>query len=178
LSDVYNSNNQPGHYGQDADGQFVDDYGMATRYRGQPTAGGQWPGTMDPAGTSTPLGGHQPDGDSDRLPPFQDDRLTERGGYRQGVGATTAMWNQGAASSWQTTATRTYAAHDGSVVTEYRAERGGVFDGSMGHHNGYYGNDDLDHDKALTDAILAVTSMNTDLSVEKIEIVQNRTLVQ
>ena len=32
--------------------------------------------------------------------------------------------------------------------------------------------------QALSDAILAVTAMNTDLSVEKIEIVHNRTVVQ
>lgn len=66
---------------------------------------------------------------------------------------------------------RSYIAADGARVTEYRSQRDGVIetriekrypDGGQSHS--------VDYDKALSDAILAVTNVDTNLAVEKIEI--------
>lgn len=61
-----------------------------------------------------------------------------------------------------TTTTRTITTGDGSVVTE----REQVTETRIGGG----GAEDFDHDQALHDAIFAVTDMNQDLSVQKIEI--------
>lgn len=70
------------------------------------------------------------------------------------------------------TSTRTYTAPDGSIVTEYRTERNGVVETHIEKRTRIASlpEEDIDHDKELTDAIFAVTDMDPNMSVQKIEI--------
>lgn len=66
---------------------------------------------------------------------------------------------------------KTYTMPDGTVVTEHRIERDGVIETRVEKKFPDGGiSDCVDYDQALSDAILSVTNINTDLSVEKIEI--------
>jgi len=68
--------------------------------------------------------------------------------------------------------TRSYTSPDGTVVTEYKTEKSdGVIETRIEKRlvvSGEFA--DIDHDKALSEAIRKVTDMNPDLAVEKIEI--------
>jgi erythrocyte membrane protein band 4.1 len=94
---------------------------------------------------------------------YQDDHLKVQGGQLNGS-------NEG---NWSTTVTksktttRTYTAPDGTLVTEHRTEKDGVVETRIEKRTMSV---DIDYDQALADAIFAVTDMNPDMSVEKIEI--------
>lgn len=140
------------------------------RYAGRtPYPGG--PGFIPPGnnGYATPdiVQGYTPGGDEHGGQPtgfgYQDDHLKIQGQIN-------ALANQG---NWTTTSsktmisTRTYTAPDGTLVTEHRTEKDGVVETRIEKRTQSF---DIDHDKALADAIFAVTDMNPDMSVEKIEI--------
>lgn len=65
---------------------------------------------------------------------------------------------------------RTYAAPDGTLITEYKTEKDGIVETRIEKRLVITSDDEIDHDKALAEAIRSVTAMNPDLSVEKIEI--------
>jgi hypothetical protein len=108
----------------------------------------------------------------DDLLPYQEDRLTQHG-----VPSTPrddGQWGQYVLTSstpGAKTWVRTYTSPDGTVVTEYKTEKNGIIETRIEKRLVVTGNyDDIDHDKALSEAIRRVTDMNPDLSVEKIEI--------
>jgi hypothetical protein len=110
--------------------------------------------------------------DEEELPPYQEDHLRQYGGV-QGLPQGDGQWGpcvvttSPAGKTW----TRTYTSPDGTVITEYKTERDGVIETRIEKRVVITGEvNDIDHDKALADAIRQVTDMNPDLSVEKIEI--------
>lgn len=111
---------------------------------------------------SQPFAGEE----GDELPPYQDDRLMQQ---KYGANTDDGKWNS-LNESQVKTSTRTYVGPDGSIITEHRSEREGVIETKMKKVRREKQVPDYDYDKALSDAILAVTNMNTDLAVEKIEI--------
>jgi len=118
--------------------------------------------TLDPSRSKTP-------DRFDPSPPYQEDyQSQQRPGYHQeGDGRWGAPYTTGAPAK---TSTRTYAAPDGTLITEYKTEKDGVVETRIEKRLVITSNEDIDHDKALAEAIRSVTSMNPDLSVEKIEI--------
>jgi hypothetical protein len=64
--------------------------------------------------------------------------------------------------------TKTFTLPDGTISTEMETQ--GVIETTAQPPAAESGDDELDYDKALADAIQSVTNMNQDLSVEKIEI--------
>jgi erythrocyte membrane protein band 4.1 len=70
------------------------------------------------------------------------------------------------------TSTRTYTAPDGTIITEYRTEKNGVIETRVEKRTRVASvpEESVDYDKELADAIFAVTKMNPDLAVQKIEI--------
>lgn len=82
-------------------------------------------------------------------------------------------WTPHASSTLTKTSTMTYTAPDGSIVTEYRTERNGVIETHIekrARAASIAEEDNIDHDKELMDAIFAVTDMDPNMSVQKIEI--------
>lgn len=107
----------------------------------------------------------------------QDDHLNEmqnRGGG--GIGMEDGGWNEGGMMAAPKTTTRSYTTPNGTLVTEYRTERNGVITTRVEKRSREIVDEeeDFDYDRALAEAIGAVTDMNPDLTVEKIEI-QTRT---
>lgn len=104
----------------------------------------------------------------DDLPPYEDDQHYEHrvGGAPAGQGG----WSQ--VTTTTKTTTRTYTNAEGVVCTEHKTERDGVVETRIERRTvvSGVGEDEIDYDKALADAIQAVTEMNQDLAVEKIEI--------
>eukprot|EP00914_Ancora_sagittata_P014027 GHVO01027475.1.p1 GENE.GHVO01027475.1~~GHVO01027475.1.p1 ORF type:complete len:870 (+),score=149.14 GHVO01027475.1:96-2705(+) len=119
--------------------------------------------------TATTKDGKAPDGEE--LPPFQEDQLNQA---RRGLGpGGEGEWGSGGYHSQTTTSTtRTYTGNDGNRVTqkEYKTEKDGVVETRIERKMVITSDDEIDHDAALAEAIRAVTDMNPDLSVEKIEI--------
>lgn len=123
------------------------------------------------------------DEDDEMLPPYQDDEMAllrrpPKDQTTTTTGATTTVEKSpsgGPSSRQSKTTSRTYTDSDGNVITEFTLERDdGVVEKriekrTLIEEEG----DDTDHDKALMEAIKAVTDMNQDLSVEKIEIQTN-----
>jgi len=103
------------------------------------------------------------------LPPYEDDQRHE---FNVSGGPTDRWGGAGPHSSTTTTktTTRTYTNPDGTISTDHKVERQGVIETRIQRTTVVAGDDDFDHDKALADAIRAVTDMNPDLAVEKIEI--------
>jgi len=67
--------------------------------------------------------------------------------------------------------TKTSSGPDGTTqVTQYKTERDGLVETRIERKMIVSGEDDIDHDALLAQAIASVTDMNPDLSVEKIEI--------
>jgi len=108
----------------------------------------------------------------DDLLPYQEDRLAEHG--VPSVSPGDGQWSPYTMTSSTPggkTWVRTYTSPDGTVITEYKTEKNGIIETRIEKRLVVTGNyDDIDHDKALSDAIRRVTDMNPDLSVEKIEI--------
>jgi len=106
----------------------------------------------------------------DDLPPYEDDQHYE---HRVSGGPTgQGRWGQQITTTTTRTTTRTFTNAEGVLCTEHKTEKDGVIETRIERKvivSGE-GEDDFDHDKALADAIRAVTDMNPDLSVEKIEI--------
>jgi erythrocyte membrane protein band 4.1 len=115
----------------------------------------------------------------EELPPYEDDQQ-----YEHSVSGATGQgrWGHQITTTTRTT-TKTYTNPDGTVCTEthtvpdvticseHKTEKDGVIETRIERRTLMTGEDDeFDHDKALADAIRAVTDMNPDLSVEKIEI--------
>lgn len=99
----------------------------------------------------------------------QDDHLTEQG-YEAGMGEDGA-WNHAGAMGIGKTTTRTYSTPNGTIITEYRTEKDGVVETRIEKRTRQMQDyEDIDYDEALAQAIRAVTDMNPDLAVEKIEI--------
>lgn len=114
------------------------------------------------------VNGRPVDGD-DSLPAYQEDHLKQHG-YNFGAGGD-GTWGPYSTSSTTKTMTRTYTAPDGTIVTEHRTEKNGVVETHIEKRTQMADDaGDFDHDKALLEAILSVTDMNADLTVEKIEI--------
>lgn len=109
-------------------------------------------------------------GYGNNLPPCQDDHLMQQQ-YGYGGPSDTGWQPYGTDTSTVKTMTRTYTADDGTIITEHRTERDGIVETHIEKQqpDENYGNS-FDYDKALSDAILAVTKVNIDLTVEKIEI--------
>lgn len=91
-----------------------------------------------------------------------------KGKWGGGFGTTT--------TSQVKTSTRTYTDSDGTVITEHITEKDGIIEKRIEKRQKTTTvtvtdvDDDFDHDKALRDAILGVTDLSTNMSVEKIEI--------
>jgi len=106
------------------------------------------------------------------LPPYEDDQRYEQ--RLSGAGGGQGKWGQQMVSTTTTrTTTRTFTNAEGVVCTEHKTEKDGVIETRIERKVMVPGDeeeDEFDHDKALADAIRAVTDMNPDLSVEKIEI--------
>jgi erythrocyte membrane protein band 4.1 len=104
------------------------------------------------------------------LPPYEDDQHYEQtvAGGPTGSG----RWGHHVTTTTTRTTTRTFTNAEGVVCTEHKTEKDGVIETRIERKTLITGEDvdDFDHDKALADAIRAVTDMNPDLSVEKIEI--------
>jgi len=84
-----------------------------------------------------------------------------------------AKWGQHITTTTTKTTTRTFTNADGVVCTEHKTEKDGVIQTRIERKTivtATTADDDFDHDKALADAIRAVTDINPDLSVERIEI--------
>jgi hypothetical protein len=106
-------------------------------------------------------------GDEDDLPPYQEDQH-----LLHGVGAAGGdKYNPYSVTTTTRTTTRTYTGTDGTLITEHKVEKDGVIETRIEKKTTVVAADDEnDYDKALADAILGVTQVNPDLSVEKIEI--------
>lgn len=114
---------------------------------------------------------HRARADDDVLPPYQEDLLAQYG--VDPVAASQGHWTPYSTTVTPTgrTWTRTFTAPDGTVITEYKTEKDGVIETRIEKRLILTGTaSDVDHDKALAEAIRRVTDMNPDLSVEKIEI--------
>lgn len=99
----------------------------------------------------------------------QEDRLTEQS-YERGM-AENGLWNQHGAMGIPKTSKRTYVTPNGTIITEYRTEKDGVVETHIEKRTREMQDyEDIDYDEALARAIRAVTDMNDDLAVEKIEI--------
>jgi hypothetical protein len=126
-----------------------------------------YPGPDIIAGYQTPgLQAGYPGDELDGQPGFsyQDDHLKVQGGGVHGNGGE-GGWSSTVTK--RTTTSRTYTAPDGTLVTERRVEKDGIVETRIEKRTISV---DIDHDQALADAIFAVTDMNPDMSVEKIEI--------
>lgn len=115
-----------------------------------------------------PLAGAKGD---EELPPYQEDMLLHHGAQaapgHDGQWGPYVLTTSPSGKTW----TRTYTSPDGTVITEYKTEKDGVIETRIEKKVLVPGESgDIDHDKALADAIRRVTDMNPDLSVEKIEI--------
>lgn len=106
---------------------------------------------------------------NDSMTSSQDDRLTEQ---RYGPGMSEdGAWNQAGAMGIPKTSKRTYTTPNGTIITEYRTETNGVVETRIEKRTRQMTDyEDIDYDEALAQAIRAVTDMNPDLAVEKIEI--------
>jgi len=117
-----------------------------------------------------------PQGDEESLPPYQDDILRHHdksrpGGVRASWDTSNASLSWGPSASRETkTSSRTYTDSDGNIITEFVTERENIIERRVERRTVLNEDDEVDHDKALLEAIRAVTDMNPDLSVEKIEI--------
>lgn len=103
----------------------------------------------------------------DDLPPYQEDHR-----FQHGIDVSDhEKWSPYTVTTTSRTTTKTFHGPDGSMVTEHKVEKDGLVETRIEKKFVVSGpDDDFDHDKALADAIFAVTEMNPDLSVEKIEI--------
>jgi erythrocyte membrane protein band 4.1 len=94
--------------------------------------------------------------DGEELPPFQEDQLNQ---MRRGLGP-------GGEGNWSSGGYYTHT----TTQREYKTEKDGMIETRIERKIQITSDDEIDHDAALAEAIRAVTDMNPDLSVEKIEI--------
>lgn len=97
----------------------------------------------------------------------QDDHLKVQA-HMTGAAAGDGSWTEGVTTRTKTT-TRKYTDSDGTLITEHRTEKEGVVETHIEKRTRSV-DLDMDHDRALAEAIFAVTEMNPDLTVAKIEI--------
>lgn len=178
--DPYGTKQSPGFdpYGTNRssqDGSYNDGTGRGYDPSGRAMLGPDGKPLRDSQGNIILINGRNGD---DNLPPYEDDQQYEHS-LSRGPGGD-GQWGQHHTSTTTRTTTRTFTNSEGVVCTEHKTEKDGVIETRIERRTvvtSGIDTDDFDHDKALADAIKAVTDMNQDLAVEKIEI-QTKTETQ